>query len=69
MTVDQAHPEGLLERQETLGWDAWWDYVRLFSRVLAEKAEGDAYLLSKVPLQPYYETIWNKFERPASVAN
>lgn len=28
---------------------AWWEFFRRFSRVFAESAEGDCYLLAKVP--------------------
>ena len=62
--VPQAYPGYLLKNFN------WWSFVHRFSRVFAEVAEGDCYLLSTVPYKaPEGRSVWVETEYPALKAN
>ena len=74
--ISQAFPNYLIAKRNNINLvkettnTAWWNFVRRFSRVFAESAEGDCYLLAKVPYEkPSTVSIWVEEEFPALQLN
>ena len=51
------------------GTSTWWEFVASFSEGFAEFAEGEYFLLSRVPYQETAGNIWEESELPALKAN
>lgn len=73
ITVDQAPSQSKITRrkrarnseQRKTFANAWWEFVFLFSKVFADLAEGECFVVALVPHNPSKESIWAKIELPA----
>lgn len=65
-----AFPSGFVAKKKRKsanksGSDSWCSFVAVFSRVFAEEAQGEVYLVSKVPPVYVPGTVWNDIELPS----
>lgn len=71
-TVDQSYPKYLIKkgkRRTPEEEDRWWAFVALFCRVFAESAQGECFLISRVPYKKVCRSIWASAEYPALLLN
>lgn len=69
MTVDQSYSNYLIKNRTPGDDDRWWAFVFLLCRVFAESAQGECFLISRVPYKRARRSIWAREEFPALAQN